>query len=60
MDIKIKSITDFGTRESEKVTFEVVGNCDLDDYMIADTTYTGETTISNKLGIPIGSQHKLS
>lgn len=49
MKIKIKKVVDHGTHSSERVWFEVTADCNLKYYMITDTTYTGENSISNKV-----------
>ncbi|WP_343658864.1 hypothetical protein [Chryseobacterium sp.] len=48
MKLKIKKVIDFGTHDSERVWLEVTENCNLDRYVITDTTYVGEK-ISNKV-----------
>lgn len=49
MKLKIKNVTDFGTHSSERVWIEVTADCNLEYYMITDTTFTGENSISNKV-----------
>ncbi|HEY0027672.1 MAG TPA: hypothetical protein VGC35_07365 [Allosphingosinicella sp.] len=49
MDLKIHSITNSGNAAEEHVTLEVIADTDLKNYMIADTTYVDDTSISNKL-----------
>lgn len=49
MELKIKNVIDYGTHGSERVELTVVSNCNLKYYMIADTTYNGQNSISNKM-----------
>ena len=49
MDLKIISIHEQGNAEKEYVWLEAVNDCNLNDYILADTTYTGKNKISNKL-----------
>ncbi|QBO59550.1 hypothetical protein [Chryseobacterium salivictor] len=49
MKLKINSVVDYGTLESERVNLTVVEDCNLNHYILIDTTYSGEDTISNKI-----------
>ncbi|WP_087138724.1 hypothetical protein [Brevundimonas diminuta] len=49
MNLKILSIYEKGNSSKEYVLLEVIADCNLDYYAIADTTYTGEGKISNRL-----------
>ena len=49
MKLKIKSVVDYGTHSSERVELVVTADCNLKYYMLTDTTYTSENTISNKM-----------
>ena len=49
MKVEIQSIKNQGDFDKEYVTLKVVEDCDLKYYMIADSTYTSENSISNKL-----------
>jgi hypothetical protein len=49
MNVKILSIHEQGNAEKEYVLLEVVEDCDLGHYGLADTTYTSDGAISNKL-----------
>lgn len=49
MKIEITGVIDFGTHESERVELKVLEDCNLHFYQIADTSYTEEGKISNKL-----------
>ena len=49
MKLKILSIQEAGRASQECVRLKVIGDCNLGHYMLADTTYTGERAISNKL-----------
>ncbi len=49
MDLKILSIHEQGNADKEYVWLEVVNDCDLKYYTLADTTYSGQNAISNKL-----------
>lgn len=48
MKIKIDSVVDHGTLNSERVILSVMEATDLKYFIVADTTYLG-TSISNKL-----------
>lgn len=47
IDLRIDRVVDYGTHTSERVEITVLRNCNLVDYILSDTTYTGENTISN-------------
>lgn len=49
MKLKIRSIHEQGNAASEYVLFDVVEDCDLVYFGVADTTYSSVTSISNKL-----------
>lgn len=49
MKLKILSIHEQGDAAKEYVRLEVIEDCDLQYYGLADTTYTSKGTISNKL-----------
>jgi hypothetical protein len=49
MKLKIEKVIDYGTHASERIEFSVVTNCNLHYYIVADTSYTSESTISNKM-----------
>jgi len=49
MNLRINRVVDFGTHASERIELAVTGNCNLHSFIIADTTYIEETSISNKL-----------
>lgn len=49
MNIEIDRVVDNGSHNVERIELNVTGNCNLNKYILADTTYTDETHISNKL-----------
>lgn len=49
MNLKILSVHEQGSASKEYVWLEVVNDCDLKNYGLADTTYTANNAISNKL-----------
>lgn len=49
MKLKVISIEGKGDLGKEVVWLDVLEDCDLQDYMVSDTTYTGDDTISNEL-----------
>lgn len=49
MNIEIDKVVDNGSHTVERIELNVTGNCNLHHYILADTTYTDETHISNKL-----------
>ena len=49
MQLEITQVIDFGSQETERVLMRVLKNCNLHFYILADTTYTDTTHISNKL-----------
>ncbi|MGE8343373.1 MAG: hypothetical protein ACN6OI_20275 [Flavobacterium sp.] len=49
MDLQIDKVIDYGTQSSERILLNVIADCNLKYYILADTTYTDATHISNKL-----------
>lgn len=49
MKIKIDKVVDHGTLNSERVQISVLQDVELGDFIVADTTYTISTRVSNKL-----------
>ena len=49
MKMEIVSVHEKGNRNQEYVEMKVLEQCDLKYYILADTTYTSENSISNKL-----------
>lgn len=49
MKLKITSINEKGDASKEYVSIEVLEDCNLDHFGVADTTYTSDDKISNKL-----------
>lgn len=49
MKVKILSVHNQGNFDEEYVLLEVVSDCDIGKYVLADTTYTSTGTVSNKL-----------
>jgi hypothetical protein len=49
MKIKIENVVDHGTLASEKVVLSVDEDTNLHYYILADTTFKSESTVSNKL-----------
>ncbi|MEE9466058.1 MAG: hypothetical protein V3W14_10860 [Candidatus Neomarinimicrobiota bacterium] len=49
MKIKINYVSDAGILKDERLVLEAIGDDDIGSYIIADSTYTSGTTISNKL-----------
>lgn len=49
MGLELVSIHEKGKQNAEYVELKAVEACDLQYYMVSDTTYTSETKISNKL-----------
>jgi hypothetical protein len=49
MKLRILSIHEQGKADKEYVWMEVLEDCDLSRYSLADTTYTSTDAISNKL-----------
>jgi hypothetical protein len=47
--IKVIGIHEKGDADKEYIVLEATDACDLKYYCVADTTYTGEGSISNKL-----------
>jgi len=49
MDIQILKVVDYGTHDSERVILKALAACNLQYYLLTDTTYTDASHISNKL-----------
>lgn len=49
MDLKITSVHNHGDFEEEHVLLEVTGDCDVGRYLLADSTYTADGKVSNRL-----------
>lgn len=49
MKVKIRNVVDFDTLDSERIILDVVDDTDIGYYMIADSTYTADDKISNKV-----------
>ena len=49
MNLKIVSVHEKGKANDEYVLLEVLADCNLSYYGVADTTYTADGKISNKL-----------
>lgn len=49
MDLKIKAVHNHGDAAEEYVLLEVTDDCNLEFYMICDTTYASPGYISNRL-----------
>ncbi|MFT3987957.1 hypothetical protein [Aestuariivirga sp.] len=49
MDLKINNISGHGDASEEYVYLTVENDCDVGKYMLADSTYTQDDKISNKL-----------
>ncbi|MCU7496101.1 MAG: hypothetical protein HF314_17535 [Ignavibacteria bacterium] len=49
MDLKISKVQKVGKENSEFVRLSVENDCELGEYLIADSTYTNPGQISNKL-----------
>ncbi|GLH67742.1 hypothetical protein [Geothrix edaphica] len=49
MSLEIIKIHEQGKQDSEYIELRAVEKCDLKYYIVSDTTYTSETSISNKL-----------
>jgi hypothetical protein len=49
MKLKIRSIHEQGKAAEEYVLLDVVEDCSVEYFGLADTTYTGTSSISNKL-----------
>ncbi|AZA52122.1 hypothetical protein EG348_03425 [Chryseobacterium sp. G0201] len=49
MNLKINRVIDYGTLASERVNISVLEDCNLRYYIVIDTTYVGDTAISNKM-----------
>lgn len=49
MDLKVLSINEQGDASKEYVWIEVLSDCSLNNYALADTTYYDDGSISNEL-----------
>lgn len=49
MKLQILNIQNHGDYDEEYIDLEVLEPCDLKYYQVADTTYTGDNKISNRL-----------
>lgn len=49
MNLQIISIHNHGDAQREYVVFKVVADCILGEFVLSDTTYINEKTISNRL-----------
>lgn len=49
MDIAISSIQGHGSASEEEVWLRVLAQCDVGHYLLADSTFTAEDKVSNKL-----------
>lgn len=49
MKVKINRIKNQGDQAKEFVTIEVLQDCDIGDYILSDSSYTEDGSISNKL-----------
>lgn len=49
MDVRISKVSGHGDYKNECVLLEVVADCDIGEYMLADSTYTPDNMISNKV-----------
>ncbi len=49
MNIKIKYVKDAGNIKKERLVLEVTDNDNVGNYIIADSTYLGDGSVSNKL-----------
>ena len=49
MKVKILSVHNHGNYEHEHVYMEVLQDCDIGEFMLADSTYTSDDRISNKV-----------
>ncbi|MBH2662556.1 hypothetical protein KDV60_03545 [Serratia marcescens] len=49
MNLKIRSIHGHGKAEEEYLIIDVIKDCNASSYMVADTTYTKNNKISNKV-----------
>lgn len=49
MKAKIRGVIDLGTHSSERVIIDIQEDTNLHFFMVMDTTYIGDTHISNKL-----------
>jgi len=49
MDLKILSVHNHGKANEEYVLLEATADCDVGNYLLADSTYTSSGSVSNKL-----------
>lgn len=49
MKVTIRSVHGHGDYDKEYVVLDVKDDCDIGRYLVADSTYTSETKVSNKL-----------
>lgn len=49
MKVRIISVHGYGDFDNEHVLMEVVEDCDIGQFILADSTYTGEHEVSNRL-----------
>jgi hypothetical protein len=49
MKVTIHSIAGHGDQTHERIQLTVHEKCNLDHYMVTDTTYTSDSTVSNKV-----------
>lgn len=49
MNLEIDKVVDNGSHTVERIELNVTGTCNLHYYILADTTYSDATHISNKL-----------
>lgn len=49
MNLEIDKVVDNGSHKVERIELNVLGKCNLESYILTDTTYINETHISNKL-----------
>ena len=49
MKLAIRYVKEHGVLEDERIVLKVLGDADIGDYMLADTTYIADDEVSNKL-----------
>ena len=49
MKVKVISVHNHGNQNEEYVLLSVLEDCDIGDYMLADSTFTADDKISNKV-----------
>jgi hypothetical protein len=49
MRLSITSVVGHGDQTHERIHFTVLQDCNLSGYIVADTTFTGDRTLSNKV-----------